>query len=1074
MRNRLLAQICLVILVAGFTAAVQAEPIISVTTDAVGPIGCTDPVTYTVNYDPNGYEAGGAPLELFGFDIVMENDDLDVVTFEASDVANIDWPGLFLNVDVGEQVKVSGTFLSAERVTEATDLFSIVVHGNSTSGIGELNIVDVTLTRDVGQLNPQIIPAEPWATPIATIAVDCTPPDAPIFFAEPEFTPGTVNTVYWNALVDAAEYNVVCSNGEVSGWQAATEFTFGNLMHNITYTYEVQARDALGNEGVFSASVISTQDAVTPESAVGVLDPAYGTVLFDVPWTASDDMSGVAYVQLRYRLVGGAWDDFELTHTVSPIAFEADLGDGLYEFYTIATDNAGNVEVDPEIGTVQVNVDTTEPIAPTIIAEPDFTPGTTNTIYWDPVEGATLYLVSCSNGTDSGWIAGLEWTFSDLIDGTTYEYRVRAKDALENLGDFSDPAESSTQDDLAPDSDIDAPAPGNIAVQAFDIEVVLDDFGGSGVVLTRLFYNMDGTTWIQFGDGFPGLIIPFVAPDDGVFEFYTIAEDAVGNVEDAPDEPLLTLTVDTYGPIGTFAINDGAEYTTSCDVILNNDYDDINDVVSMRFRDQPVDPEEVWTEGWIAYVDSFLWTLDCVGEDYIIQAQFKDGTDQITNASDSIILDNTPPSAVTLPWNVGLVSGNNSITINWIENEVDTDLEKVEIWAALWDTLANDVGVSAYPEYDDIFGAPTTPSPVSLDSLMVDPDYILLAEVPAGELTFLHEASARGAYFYYLFAKDHAGNYSAPQTTYPARTVNYILGDFDEDGEIGIITDVSLFASAYGTREVAGVPEAGYDGVYDIGLYNDPWFQPIPVTDNEIEFNDLMVLASNFNAQSGGKSSTGTPETPVLTWYQLDDLNWALGLVEPCNSLKGLRVSHLLPENATIEYNLSQNLKSTPTYFLANNERNGLDLGFAVLGNNSVFPGSGEILKVTTSEPMDLTNVTIQVRDANNESIKFELKSEPLVTLPSVYSLNANYPNPFNPQTTIKFALPEAQDVRLEIFNIKGQRVRVLMSESMSAGVHSVIWNGTDGGGRTVASGTYFYRLQAGPMNETQRMLLLK
>ena len=88
--------------------------------------------------------------------------------------------------------------------------------------------------------------------------------------------------------------------------------------------------------------------------------------------------------------------------------------------------------------------------------------------------------------------------------------------------------------------------------------------------------------------------------------------------------------------------------------------------------------------------------------------------------------------------------------------------------------------------------------------------------------------------------------------------------------------------------------------------------------------------------------------------------------------------------------------------------------------------------------------------------------------------LQPAYPNPFNPQTTIAFDLPEPQGVRLAVFDVRGRRVRVLVDEAMSAGSHTVVWDGTDGQGRRLASGVYLYRIQAGPLNETRRMLLVK
>jgi len=88
--------------------------------------------------------------------------------------------------------------------------------------------------------------------------------------------------------------------------------------------------------------------------------------------------------------------------------------------------------------------------------------------------------------------------------------------------------------------------------------------------------------------------------------------------------------------------------------------------------------------------------------------------------------------------------------------------------------------------------------------------------------------------------------------------------------------------------------------------------------------------------------------------------------------------------------------------------------------------------------------------------------------------LYANTPNPFNPTTEVIFSLPEATDVRLEIYNVMGQRVTTLVVGPMEVGEHRVRWDGRADGGQLVASGVYFYRLQTGNYTETKKMLLLK
>jgi subtilisin-like proprotein convertase family protein len=94
--------------------------------------------------------------------------------------------------------------------------------------------------------------------------------------------------------------------------------------------------------------------------------------------------------------------------------------------------------------------------------------------------------------------------------------------------------------------------------------------------------------------------------------------------------------------------------------------------------------------------------------------------------------------------------------------------------------------------------------------------------------------------------------------------------------------------------------------------------------------------------------------------------------------------------------------------------------------------------------------------------------------LPQALALNRNFPNPFNPQTVIGFAVPQAGPVKLAVFDLRGRLVTTLVDEAMTAGHHQAVWRGQDDRGQQVASGTYFYRLTAGGQTITDKMLLLK
>jgi len=94
--------------------------------------------------------------------------------------------------------------------------------------------------------------------------------------------------------------------------------------------------------------------------------------------------------------------------------------------------------------------------------------------------------------------------------------------------------------------------------------------------------------------------------------------------------------------------------------------------------------------------------------------------------------------------------------------------------------------------------------------------------------------------------------------------------------------------------------------------------------------------------------------------------------------------------------------------------------------------------------------------------------------LPHGYILSQNYPNPFNPSTVIKFSLTKKEHVTLSIYNIIGQRIRILIDGITTARDHKITWNGRDASGNTVASGVYFYQLRTSNTVLTKKMILVR
>jgi len=139
----------------------------------------------------------------------------------------------------------------------------------------------------------------------------------------------------------------------------------------------------------------------------------------------------------------------------------------------------------------------------------------------------------------------------------------------------------------------------------------------------------------------------------------------------------------------------------------------------------------------------------------------------------------------------------------------------------------------------------------------------------------------------------------------------------------------------------------------------------------------------------------------------------------------------------------------------------------SVNGSTVTWPSSFSLAEVpwmqnnlTVENPPNLGSI-----DAINENIDI---------LPNKYALYQNYPNPFNPSTVISYSIMNPENVKLEVFNIVGEKVATLSDQHQTAGVHSVVWNSMNENGVSVNSGVYLLKIQAGSFSKVQKMLLLK
>jgi len=427
--------------------------------------------------------------------------------------------------------------------------------------------------------------------------------------------------------------------------------------------------------------------------------------------------------------------------------------------------------------------------------------------------------------------------------------------------------------------------------------------------------------------------------------------------------------------------------------------------------------------------------------------------------------DCTPPPAVE---NIVAQTGHETVDVSWTMSD-ESDTDHYEIYRGVWYDGATPYA-SAYPEYDDLTASTIPTRPATFGAM--DPgEWVLAGTTSVGVLNFTDSFEPRGVYYYEVFAVDALDNASLPALAND-RAANYWLGDINLSGAYdGLVdgTDISVFGATYGSDENDG----HYNNEADVGPTDDSSGYGFPTTDSVIDFEDLMIVAQNYGVVSKFVPDSDDA-TVMLSWLRIDELTWSLSLLEPCIGLKGVRISAAMPEGATCEVTQGSLLLSQDSpVFLDNIQDHGLDTGLAVLGRGDSIVGMGELLRVTASQGLELGAPIITARGHDNRDLQVNTSID-TPDLPTAFALGMNYPNPFNPSTTIAFDLPQAAGVRLGVYSLDGRLVRTLVHETITAGRHSVEWNGRDGDGRLAATGTYVMRLEANGLRLVRKVLLMK
>ena len=291
--------------------------------------------------------------------------------------------------------------------------------------------------------------------------------------------------------------------------------------------------------------------------------------------------------------------------------------------------------------------------------------------------------------------------------------------------------------------------------------------------------------------------------------------------------------------------------------------------------------------------------------------------------------------------------------------------------------------------------------------------------------------------------------------------------DFDGSGSIGF-DDFFLFADAFGkSAALAGA-------VYDLD------------SDGSIGFNDFFVFADLFGKSVGKPAAV--PQRPVASGgLELVPRSTEEGLVLSLQTqtlpLRGLgtvveydpsafRLLRVGTEGSVLagrEAPLLLQQQEQPGQVLVGLSRTGgegtVEGLLAELYFEPLVPEASGLFRVREATVRDAQGLVKQAQYLGQVEARW---------VPQTFALEPNYPNPFNPATVIRYQLPAAATVRIVVYDVLGQQVRTLVQGSEEAGFHRVMWDSRDEGGRAVAGGVYFYRLQAGEFTQVRKLLLLK
>ena len=288
-----------------------------------------------------------------------------------------------------------------------------------------------------------------------------------------------------------------------------------------------------------------------------------------------------------------------------------------------------------------------------------------------------------------------------------------------------------------------------------------------------------------------------------------------------------------------------------------------------------------------------------------------------------------------------------------------------------------------------------------------------------------------------------------------------VIGDYNDDGLIDV-NDLTTFSTAWTTEDIA----------MELGPVTGTVPHLIPILDNVYDLRDIMTLARMWHWSNN---------TPSLMLANINQYGPQLDIQQSGKILDITFAEDVVSGQVLVLFDQTK-LEIENTSDLLNQNEIMLKSHFKEAGNLLIEKAyltdkqEKRISLETNSLDKKDTYISIQFifLDKYNNTVVQGFVSKKVIAVPDEFALHNNYPNPFNPVTTIQYDIPIDAEVLLVVYDILGRHVMTLVNTSQTAGYKSIKWNGTNDHGQLVSAGMYFYHLQAGKFSKVRKMVLLK